>query len=381
MSPPLPTDFAPAERSDQQEIESIAQELLANPLINVFNAVPVPLIIINNDRQTVFCNMIFQHTSIYDTPHNILGLRPGEALGCIHSNAHEGGCGTSKFCRECGAASAIIKSLDGASSTDECRILRNINHEEQALNLQVFTSPFKYHNHDFILFTAIDISHEKRKQNLEHLFYHDVLNLVTGLKYTAQMVCKNTVTDKAAEKCITMNRTISHIAEEIQAQKALSQAEEGRLPVHPRITSTGAVLSRLKEIYLSQELCEGISIEISEQSINTDIETDPVILSRILGNMIKNALEASKSMEKVTLGAEKEDDRILLWVHNESVIPEKVQRQIFKRSFSTKGQGRGLGTYSMKLLAENFLNGSITFESGKETGTVFTVSLPEDGLR
>lgn len=38
-------------------------------------------------------------------------------------------------------------------------------------------------------------------------------------------------------------------------------------------------------------------------------------------------------------------------------LPLLVQLQIFNRSFSTKGKGRGTGTYSMKLLTKRYLKG------------------------
>ena len=57
-------------------------------------------------------------------------------------------------------------------------------------------------------------------------------------------------------------------------------------------------------------------------------------------------------------------------------MPHVVQLQLFQRSFSTKGLGRGLGTYSMKLLSERYLGGRISFTSTEEAGTTFTASYP-----
>ena len=51
------------------------------------------------------------------------------------------------------------------------------------------------------------------------------------------------------------------------------------------------------------------------------------------------------------------------WVNNPAVMPREVQLQVFKRSFSTKGSGRGIGTYSMRLLVSRYLGGSVDFES------------------
>jgi hypothetical protein len=58
-------------------------------------------------------------------------------------------------------------------------------------------------------------------------------------------------------------------------------------------------------------------------------------------------------------------------------MPEVVRRQVFRRSFSTKSPvGRGIGTYSAKLITERYLGGSLTFTSSEEQGTTFAVTLP-----
>jgi len=49
---------------------------------------------------------------------------------------------------------------------------------------------------------------------------------------------------------------------------------------------------------------------------------------------------------------------------------------VFQRSFSTKGKGRGLGTYSIKLLTERYLKGTASFTSTETDGTTFQISLP-----
>jgi sensor histidine kinase regulating citrate/malate metabolism len=62
-------------------------------------------------------------------------------------------------------------------------------------------------------------------------------------------------------------------------------------------------------------------------------------------------------------------------VKNDQVIPEDIQKQLFQRSFSTKGTGRGIGTYSIKLLTENYLKGKVSFVSNETDGTVFSIEL------
>jgi signal transduction histidine kinase len=57
-------------------------------------------------------------------------------------------------------------------------------------------------------------------------------------------------------------------------------------------------------------------------------------------------------------------------------MPADVQLQMFHRSFSTKGKGRGTGTYSVKLLTEKYLQGRVAFTSTPASGTTFEVTLP-----
>jgi sensor histidine kinase regulating citrate/malate metabolism len=64
-------------------------------------------------------------------------------------------------------------------------------------------------------------------------------------------------------------------------------------------------------------------------------------------------------------------------VHNDAVMPEMIRLQVFRRSFSTKSPlGRGIGTYSAKLVTERYLGGSLSFSSSEEQGTTFAVTLP-----
>ena len=65
-------------------------------------------------------------------------------------------------------------------------------------------------------------------------------------------------------------------------------------------------------------------------------------------------------------------------VHNDQVMPDEIQLQVFQRSFTTKGQpGRGVGTYSMKLFGERYLAGKVSFTSREPEGTTFTLVLPK----
>jgi len=55
-----------------------------------------------------------------------------------------------------------------------------------------------------------------------------------------------------------------------------------------------------------------------------------------------------------------------------------TQAKLFGKGTSTKGKGRGFGTYGSKLLLNKYLNGDLNFYSKEYIGTEFTILLPKE---
>lgn len=59
------------------------------------------------------------------------------------------------------------------------------------------------------------------------------------------------------------------------------------------------------------------------------------------------------------------------------VIALNRERRVFQRSFTAKGgEGRGIGTYSVKLFAERYFCTRVDLTSAEPDGTIFSVRLP-----
>jgi signal transduction histidine kinase len=137
------------------------------------------------------------------------------------------------------------------------------------------------------------------------------------------------------------------------------------------------VLEAVVMSYRSRDIAARRTIVVDAQSTGVILITDVVLLERVLGNMIKNALEASQAGQTVTVGCRTDGKFVEFWVNNLNVMPRTAQLQVFQRSFSTKGSGRGLGTYSMKLISERYLKGAVAFTSCEEQGTTFVAKYPQ----
>ena len=173
-----------------------------------------------------------------------------------------------------------------------------------------------------------------------------------------------------------LSRGSEQLVEEINSHRALLSAEKGALQTIPVEVNSLTTLEGLRSQYSSSPLAEGRTIAIDTGAEAVDFESDVTLLTRVLGNLLKNALEATRPGGLITISSQLQGDQVTFSVHNPTVMSRSVQLQLFQRSFSTKGTGRGIGTYSIKLFTEKYLGGQVRFESREPTGTLFQVVLP-----
>jgi K+-sensing histidine kinase KdpD len=376
MNKKKPTYFAPAERANSLQIEEDIRMFANNPALNkIADAVSVMLVILNRQRQIIFANQLFLNFIRLENIDDVAGKRPGEALKCIHSNEEEGGCGTSEFCRTCGAVQAILESQTGKSSVKECRITTRSG---DALDLRVTATPYMENGSEYTAFAIHDISHEKRRQTLERIFFHDVLNTAGSVAGLSSILLEIKDPDEITEIVSSIKQATEHMIDEIQMQQNLSAAERGDLIPEFKEIKSLELLNNITEMYSKYEIASNKCISLKENAENVSFFSDPVILRRITGNMLKNALEASIPGSTISFSCSCIDHSVRFSVHNDSYIDRKIQLQLFNRSFSTKGMGRGIGTYSMKLFGEKYLRGKVWFESSVEKGTTFFIEVPKN---
>lgn len=374
---PLPTSFAPAERSEEEIIERQARMLTNHPLVReLLDYVPDLLLVLNCMRQVVFANQSVLSLALDENGAGLLGQRPGEILGCIHSQESESGCGTSDNCATCGAVLAILEAQMGKKEVRECRITVERREGREALDLKVCASGFQLNGERFVLLAISDLSDQKRRQALERIFFHDILNTAGSLRGLAYLL-QDAKPEQIGELSAGILSAADHLVREIQDQKDLLAAETGDLAVNLQTLEVGQFLEQVAALYHGRPSEGGVRIRLQPPPESTFMISDPTLLGRVVGNLLKNAVEASEPGEEVTMGA-----RILangwveFWVHNPAVMPRKTQLQVFKRSFTTKGPGRGLGTYSVMLLTQRYLHGEFEFTSNASEGTTFRVRYP-----
>ena len=376
----LYTLFAPPERDDLDEVRRQARLLEAGGHLPLINSVNDLVVVLNDKRQVVAANDNFLAAFKAQSPADVLGLRPGEVVDCVHAHDLPGGCGTTEHCSKCGAAKAILTSLKNLKEVAECRILRIEGESVEALDLLVSATPFAVDGRQFAIMAMADISHEKRRRALERIFFHDLLNIAGGLLGLTEFV-REAAPEALSREVELIHFSVDRLMAEVTAQKELAAAECNELSVSPVALHSREVVRIMARTYLNHPDVAGRTIAVAPECGEAAFASDYGLLMRVLGNMLKNALEAQQPGDTVTIGCRAAAGRadglaVEFYVHNPAAMDRDVQLQVFQRSFSTKGAGRGLGLYSIKLLTERYLRGRTGFTSG-EDGTVFWIALPQ----
>lgn len=126
-----------------------------------------------------------------------------------------------------------------------------------------------------------------------------------------------------------------------------------------------------------------------EQHVELSIETENVIpepadqkmtheLITILGNVIDNAVEAmTESEEKLLdLHFSFENESLMIEVFDSGPgMPEELQKRIFEKGYSTKGNNRGFGLYLVEK-SNSSLGGELHIDSKPMLGTNFYIKIP-----
>ena len=366
----LTTEFATSGRLHQDAVLVQHEKLLLDKKLRLFyDFSPDFVVVLNEYRQIIFANKTLLSFLEKKDAKEIIGARPGELFRCKAACCRPGGCGTSIYCRECGVVKAVLAANYTNIEIEECCIQTK---DEEVYNFRVWAS-CPWNDYNYTLLIIRDIADEKFRNALEQTFFHDLTNAATDMQGLLELIDSPRTYNKYSPMLSSISR---EMIEEINGQRDLRYAEEGIIMIKKSPMRALELINNFVGFYKDQKIADGIKLIVSDDSEDISFSSDERLILRVIENMIKNALEASHKGQTVTATCRKKENNAVFSVHNPNFMEEAVQLNIFKRSFSTKGHGRGWGTYSMKLLTERYLNGKVSFTSTKKDGTTFYAEYP-----
>ena len=110
---------------------------------------------------------------------------------------------------------------------------------------------------------------------------------------------------------------------------------------------------------------------------NFIVRAEDLLIYSMMSNLIKNAVEATRKTEKISITLSKKDSQAVICIHNNGSVPQEIKPVFFEKyTTSGKAKGSGIGTYSARLIAQT-LGGSIHMDSSEEKGTHISILLPD----
>lgn len=367
------------ERTARDELLRQRAHIEAHCDLALLETVPAMVLLLDARRQVIHANRaLLAYAGAPDQPLPMaaaLGQRPGELFSCVHSAEAADGCGVTRACVQCGVLRSLREAATGTVAEDEGRVLLRRDGRLAAVTIATRAVAMDFGGRPFFLLYFQDVRDRHASRIMESLFLHDALNALNGIVGAAGLLHEETRGEQHELAGMVLERA-THLEHEIRAYRMLLDAEKAKLELRPEPVDAEAVCKALVRLFESLARKAGVTLACAPGRDPEPLHTDKRILVRVLENLVKNAVEASPPGGTVTLGHAPTAHGVRFFVASEAVMPAEVRDQVFQRFFSTKGPGRGLGTYGVRLLTENCLRGEVDFSSEPGKGTVFHVELP-----
>jgi two-component system nitrogen regulation sensor histidine kinase NtrY len=199
---------------------------------------------------------------------------------------------------------------------------------------------------------------------------HEIKNPLTPIQLSAERIAKKFGKDHPA-----IEEGSRIIVDEVGHLKRMVDefARFARMPaIHLRHAQLAEILQQAANLY--RDVKPGVSIHVD---VAPDIELlmDPEQIRRAVGNLLKNAVEATESGE-IRVSARRGTHRVIIEVADPGRgVPDSDKDKLFLPYFSTKGRGTGLGLAIVHRIVRDH-DGQIHVHDNHPKGTRFEIELP-----
>ena len=218
------------------------------------------------------------------------------------------------------------------------------------------------------------------REDVDRITKHDIkspLSFIIG--QSSELADNKFIGMQYRESIKEINTSAVTILNIINSSLNIFKMETNEYQFEPEKVDTIKLLTKIRSDMSSAFKDIRIKLNIASNETTSDadfmLKGEEVLCFSLFSNLVKNALEASKAKDTVTIKVETKSD-IIVSIHNSAEIPFEIQNVFFdKYVTSGKKSGTGIGTYSARLMTET-QNGAISFTTSATEGTTLIVALP-----
>ncbi|MCF6296471.1 MAG: ATP-binding protein [Flavobacteriaceae bacterium] len=225
--------------------------------------------------------------------------------------------------------------------------------------------------------SAVQLAKIERKQAWREMakqVAHEIKNPLTPMRLTVQSF-EHKFDPKDPNIKQKLHEYSESLIQQIDTMSSIASAFSNfaEMPTQKR-----EALNVVQQVKLALDIFHEEYIDYHHDKNEIIAKLDKIQLTRVITNLITNAIHASKDNEnpKILVTVSEANTNVIITVlDNGTGILDEDKDKIFEPKFTTKSSGMGLGLPIVKNIVETY-NGIITFESQLNKGTVFTVTLP-----
>jgi PAS domain S-box-containing protein len=239
---------------------------------------------------------------------------------------------------------------------------------------------------------AVDITERKKTERQLHetqrmaaigeasaMVGHDLRNplqVIVNDLYLAEKAVENlSHPDSEVAMKLSLEKLFKELGEQIRyMDKIVSDLQDYARPLRPLLVET-QLNHILDDVFSTFKIPENVKI-IKETDRDVRLAVDPYLVRRLLANLLTNAVQAMPNGGQLTVKASKKEGVVVISIQDTGGgIHKEILDKIFTPFSTTKARGMGLGLPVCKRMVEAH-GGTITAESKKGEGSIFTVRLP-----
>jgi two-component system nitrogen regulation sensor histidine kinase NtrY len=274
------------------------------------------------------------------------------------------------------------------------RKLIALSDEKGEIQLSLKATSFKTNENELVILSIQDIKNELDEKEIEswmkliRVLMHEIMNSITPITSLSESLSNIYSIEGSPVKPEQVS--VKTIATTLQGLNVIKEQGKGlmsfvesyrkltRVPEPERCYfKVHDLLNRVKVLYNSLDNSSRCELFVSNANPALEIYADQNLISQVLINLLKNALEANENNEnaiiRITANAGPDNHADICVVDNGPGIPEENIDEIFVPFFTTRENGSGIGlSISRQIMRVHGGNLKVKSLPGKET--VFCLS-------
>jgi PAS domain S-box-containing protein len=223
---------------------------------------------------------------------------------------------------------------------------------------------------------------EQALENYINTLNHDLRNpLSIIIGYSSLLLEEGLTTEDIKKFSTIINGTGKKMLKMMESYLALAKVEKGQGIIKKKKHTVIEIVNEIERNFSDFKNSNKLEIVFKDLENNSQdnsliqksIFIDEILFHSIISNLLQNAVEASAKDDQIILNVY-EDGGLCLSFFNTGEIPKEIQKKLFKKFFSTKKNGTGIGLYSARLVARAH-GGDIQYQS-VVGGTRFVLNIP-----